>query len=48
VTEYVQCSSIKPTEEELVVIPEKAKVREIWDRLHRAYSGLIRSNKAMI
>lgn len=39
VTHYVQCARIDPTEEELAVIREKAKVWEIWDRLRRAYSG---------
>lgn len=39
VRDYARCSRIKPTEEELAVISEKAKVWEIWDRLRRAYLG---------
>ena len=38
VADYVQHVSIKPTEEQLAVIREKAKVWEAWDRLRRAYS----------
>lgn len=38
VADYVEHVGIKPTEERLAVIREKAKVWEVWDRLRRAYS----------